>query len=86
MSIAEVDHAAPDSLQRSARLDALQEELAGVVPPELAALSDRELELLQKLLADARQRQSTALDEAIDNGLRFIPGLIRGAVKLVLFG
>jgi hypothetical protein len=86
MSIAEVDHAELDRPRRSASLEALSEELGAPVPPELSALSDRELELLHKLLAEARERQSAALDDAVDHGLRFIPGLIRGAVKLVLFG
>ena len=86
MSTAEVDHAEVDRPRRPERLEALDGELGATVPPELSALSDRELELLQRLLADARDRQSAALDEAVDHGLRFIPGLIRGAVKAVLFG
>jgi hypothetical protein len=40
---------------------------------------------LAALLADAVTRQSRALDDAINGGMRHLPRLLRGPVKAVLF-
>lgn len=40
---------------------------------------------LATLIAESRDRQSAALDQAIDDGLRNLPRLLRGPVKKVLF-
>lgn len=51
----------------------------------LAALP---IEAQARLAADlhsARQRQRTALDQAVDHGLRMAPALLRGPLKKILF-
>jgi hypothetical protein len=70
----------------SGAADELARELGGAPPPELNALADEELGRLVELLRTARVQQSSALGEAIDDGLRFVPRLLRGTVKRALFG
>ncbi len=70
----------------SAALERLTRELGANLPSEFADLSTAELTKLADLLAQARDQQSTALQEALEGGLRFLPRLVRGTVKRVLFG
>lgn len=67
-------------------LDDLRRELRADPPPAIAALDDADLARLTTALRDAREHQSTALEEATDQGLAFIPRLLRGTVKKALFG
>ncbi len=69
----------------AALLDELAEELGAPPPAEFEQLSDDDVRRLTALLAGAREHQSRALVEAIDQGLEFIPRLARGAVKRALF-
>lgn len=65
---------------------ALQRELDGMVPDGLSTLTDEELTDLADLLHDMKQRQSQALDVAIEETLGIVPRLVRGPVRKVLFG
>ncbi|MGI8945432.1 MAG: hypothetical protein ACR2GL_04235 [Thermoleophilaceae bacterium] len=65
---------------------ALRTELGGPPPPFLDALSDADLADLALALADARARQAQALEAAIDGTMRYLPPLLRGAVRRVLLG
>ena len=51
----------------------------------LAALPEPAQARLSADILAARKRQARALDEAIDNGLRMVPALLRGPVKKLLF-
>jgi hypothetical protein len=51
----------------------------------LDQLGTEHVETLAATFADARERQSRQLDEAIDNGLRLVPRLVRPAVTKILF-
>jgi hypothetical protein len=65
-------------------LSALREEIRAPPPPAFAALEQAQLELLQRAVADARARQAAALGKAIDDGLGFLPRMVRMAVKRAL--
>jgi len=66
-------------------MSALRNELAADPPDALlAALSLSEQDRLAAVLADARERQSTALDRALGAALGHIPFFARGAVKRML--
>lgn len=69
-----------------APFDELARELGASPPSEFARLGEPELERLVVLLHSAREQQSRALLEAMDNGLGFVPRMLRGAVKRALFG
>ena len=64
----------------------LEEELEGSLPPGLAGLSEAELETLAEAILAARTRQAEALRRATAHGLDFVPRLLRGPVRKVLFG
>ena len=64
----------------------LAEEFGGPLPPGLAALAPEHQQVLADDIHDARERQAAALARATDRGLDFIPKLLRGPVKKVLFG
>jgi len=66
--------------------DELQDELGAELPPAIGALGDVELAVLTGALRRAREHQKQALSAATDTGLRFVPRLLRGPVKKVLFG
>ena len=70
----------------SAAFERLARELGASPPPEFADLSAAELTKVADLLRQAREQQSAALQEALEGGLRFLPRLVRGAVKRVVFG
>ena len=70
----------------SAAFDRLARELGASPPSGFDDLSAAELTKLGDLLQQAREQQSAALQEALEGGLRFLPRLVRGAVKRVLFG
>jgi hypothetical protein len=59
--------------------------LDGPPPDAIARLGpDAQLTLIA-LVQQARERQRSALDEAIDQGLAHLPRLLRGSVRLLLF-
>jgi hypothetical protein len=65
---------------------ALERELGGRAPDGLSTLTDEELTHLADLLQDAKQRQTKALETAIEEALGIVPRLVRGPVRKVLFG
>lgn len=58
----------------------------GPLPPALTALTDEQHARLADAIDAARDAQKKALRTATDNGLEFVPKLLRGPVKKVLFG
>jgi hypothetical protein len=70
----------------SGPLDGLRRELGASPPAAIAALDASEIETLCGLLVSAREHQREALERAVDDGLGFMPRLLRGAVKKALFG
>jgi hypothetical protein len=62
----------------------LKRELRAEVPPAIAALPETEVAALAGMLGDARERQRAALERALDEGLGFVPRLLRGPVKKAL--
>ena len=64
----------------------LQTLYGGPLPPGLGALTAEQLARLADAVDDARARQKQALRGATDRGLDFVPTLLRGPVKKVLFG
>ncbi len=60
--------------------------MGGRLPDGLSTLNDEELAHLAGLLHDAKQRQSEALEAAIEEALGIVPRLVRGSVRKVLFG
>jgi hypothetical protein len=65
---------------------ALRRELEGPVPRSLAALEDEDLEDLARALRERREHQSAALAKATEDSLGFVPRLLRGPLRRVLFG
>ena len=65
--------------------NALEQELDDRVPDGLSTLKDDELSDLAELLQAARQRQSQALDQGIDEALEIVPRVARGSVRKMLF-
>jgi hypothetical protein len=70
----------------SGALDGLRRDLRASPPAAIASLEASEIETLRGLLVSARERQREALERAVDDGLGFLPRLLRGAVKKALFG
>ena len=58
----------------------------GSEPPRglVELLSAEELRTLGETLDEAKRRQSAALDTAIQDALRHVPFVFRGAVELIL--
>ncbi len=59
----------------------LAEQLGGYLPVGIEALEEHERQDLADALRDARHRQAKALAEAGEEGLRYVPALLRGAVR-----
>lgn len=66
--------------------DRLAREYGDALPPGLAALTEEQHTRLADAIEAARSRQATALAKATDSGLDFVPKLLRGTVKRVIFG
>jgi len=64
----------------------LADELGAPLPPGLAGLEEADATHLADAVEAARSRQSAALRTATEGGLDFVPKLLRGPVKKVLFG
>ncbi|ANN20271.1 hypothetical protein SD37_34865 [Amycolatopsis orientalis] len=59
----------------------LSGQLGGPVPAGIEALADDEKQDLSDAVRDARHRQAKALAEAGEEGLKYVPALLRGAVR-----
>jgi hypothetical protein len=59
----------------------LADQLGGELPDGIEALPERDKQDLADALSDARHRQAAALAEAGEQGLKFVPPLLRGAVR-----
>jgi hypothetical protein len=65
---------------------ALEDELGGRPPEGLEALTDAQLRAFTDLLHAAKQRQSEALQSAVEEALEIVPRMVRGPVRKMLFG
>jgi hypothetical protein len=54
--------------------------------PDLSALSESQLATLDGLITAAQLKQRQTLNDAIENGLNFVPAILRGTVKKILRG
>jgi hypothetical protein len=70
----------------SDELAELQRELRADVPPGIATLPLEDLRHLTSALAARRAAQLAAANEAIDNGLGFLPRVLRTVVRKALMG
>lgn len=70
----------------AAAADNLEHELGARLPDGLSVLSAAELERLTGLLRDAKRRQARELGEGVEESLDFVPRLMRGPVRKILFG
>lgn len=52
----------------------------------LSVLEAEQLQQLNTLLETAQQKQRKTLNDAIEEGLSYVPALLRGAVKAIVRG
>lgn len=52
----------------------------------LSTLETTQLLTLNKLIENAQQKQRQILNDAIEEGLSYVPALLRGAVKAIVRG
>jgi hypothetical protein len=64
----------------------LEHELRAEVPPGIAALPPERIAHLAASVREQRDAQRAAADEAIENGLGFLPRVLRLAVRKALMG
>jgi hypothetical protein len=64
----------------------LEAELGEGLPDGLERLTDEQLTDVAQRLREAKERQSQALDAAIEEALDIVPRLLRGSVRKILFG
>ncbi|WP_020667861.1 hypothetical protein [Amycolatopsis nigrescens] len=62
----------------------LADQLGGEPPEGIKALSEEERQHLSDTLRAARRRQAAALTTAGEEGLKYVPALLRGAVRKVV--
>lgn len=67
-------------------VDILEAELGGEVPVAFEQLSDEQLLALADLLQEARARGREELRDGVEDSLNFVPRLVRGSVRKILFG
>ncbi len=67
-------------------VDILEGELGGPVPDGFTQLSDEQLLALADLLQEARERGQEELQAGVEDSLNFVPRLMRGSVRKILFG
>ena len=67
-------------------IGSFEAELGARIPEGLEGLAGDELEHLAGLLREAKARQARELDTGVDGSLDFIPRLVRGPVRRILFG
>lgn len=53
---------------------------------DLSVLSEAQLSQLEGLITAAQQKQRQTLNEAIENGLNYVPAILRGTVKKIVRG
>lgn len=63
----------------------LTRELGGQATSGLEGLADPDLEKLLLAVREAKRQQKDALRKAIDDGMSFVPALLRGALRRILF-
>lgn len=63
----------------------LQRELGGEDQGILAALSEAQQSALLDAIRETRRRQKRVLDDAVNEGMRLVPALLRGTLKRILF-
>lgn len=63
----------------------LRSALGGSLPPSAKALADEEALDLADSIKAARRRQSDALTDSAEQALGFIPKLLRGTVRKIVF-
>jgi hypothetical protein len=64
----------------------LEAELGGRAPDGLAALGENEQRAFADILGDAKTRQSSELEAALEQSLGVVPRLLRGTIRKILFG
>lgn len=69
-----------------ADLRELNRELRDSAPAAFSALDDRDIRFLTDCLRNARERQQSQLQIAMETALGHIPLLLRGPVKKILLG
>ena len=67
-------------------VDIFEGELGGEVPVGFEQLSDEQLLTLADLLQDAKARGQEELHDGVEDSLNFVPRLMRGSVRKILFG
>lgn len=67
-------------------IHALESELGGRAPDGLEQLGDEQLRAFTDKLHHAKQRQSEALQGAVEEALEIVPRMVRGPVRKILFG
>ncbi len=67
-------------------VDILEEELGAPLPDGFTHLSDEQLLALADLLQDAKARGQAELHDGVEDSLNFVPRLMRGSVRKILFG
>jgi hypothetical protein len=67
-------------------VDILEGELGSAVPEGFMHLTDDQLIALADLLQDAKARGQEELQEGVEDSLSFVPRLMRGPVRKILFG
>ena len=53
---------------------------------DLSVLSETHLAQLDGLITAAQQKQRQTLNDAIENGLNYVPAILRGTVKKIIRG
>jgi len=53
---------------------------------DLSVLSETHLAELDGLITAAQQKQRQTLNDAIENGLNYVPAILRGTVKKIVRG
>jgi hypothetical protein len=53
---------------------------------DLSVLSETQLSELDGLITAAQQKQRQTLNDAIENGLNYVPAILRGTVKKIVRG
>lgn len=75
----------PYALPMAEPTSELERAIRGPVPPALAALDAADRQALAAAVEAALEQQRHALAAAVDSGLGFVPRVLRGTVKRVVF-
>ncbi|WP_116046465.1 hypothetical protein [Amycolatopsis palatopharyngis] len=59
----------------------LAEQLGGPLPDGIETLDDANKQVLAEALREARRQQAAALSAAAEDSLKYVPALLRGAVR-----